>query len=252
MSEGRKVLVVTGGGRGIGAATALRAAAAGWDVAVNYSRSREPADAVVAAVQAQGRKAAAIKADAASANDIEALFDAAEALLGPVSGVVINAGVTGEPRGPLADADPQMIARVVALNVTGALLVAREAARRMSMSRGGKGGSIVALSSVAALLGSPGEYVWYAASKGAVDSMATGLARELGREGVRVNAVSPGLIDTEIHAGEENQRRLAERLPSVPMGRAGTAEEVADAIVWLLSDEARYVTGANLRVSGGR
>lgn len=252
MTGAPRVLVVTGAGRGIGAATARRAAAAGWDVAVNYSRSRAAADEVVAAVQAEGRRAAAIKADAASPKDIEAMFDAAEALLGPVGGVVINAGVTGDPRSPLADADPDMIARVISLNVTGALLVAREAARRMSSSRGGKGGSIVALSSVAAVLGSPGEYVWYAASKGAVDSLTTGLARELGREGVRVNAVSPGLIDTEIHDGEENRRRLEERLPSVPMGRAGTAEEVADAIVWLLSDEARYVTGANLRVSGGR
>lgn len=252
MSDASKVLVVTGGGRGIGAATARLAAQAGWDVAVNYSRSRAPADEVAAAVQAAGRRAAVIKADAAAPQDIEALFDAAQALLGPVSGVVINAGVTGDPRGPLAEADPDMIARVVALNVTGALLVAREAARRMSISRGGKGGSIVALSSVAAVLGSPGDYVWYAATKGAIDSMTTGLARELGREGVRVNAVSPGLIDTEIHAGEENQRRLAERLKTVPMGRAGTAEEVGDAIVWLLSDAARYVTGANLRVSGGR
>lgn len=252
MNETGKVLIVTGAGRGIGAATAKAAAAAGWDVAVNYSRSKEPADAVVAAVQAAGRRAAAIKGDAGSARDIEAMFDAVEALLGRVGGVVINAGVTGDPRGPLADADPEMIARVVALNVTGAMLVAREAARRMSVSRGGKGGAIVTLSSVAAILGSPGDYVWYAATKGAIDSLTMGLARELGPEGVRVNAVSPGLIDTEIHAGDENRRRLAERVKTVPMGRAGTADEVADAVVFLLSDAARYVTGANLRVSGGR
>ncbi|WP_020178767.1 SDR family oxidoreductase [Methylopila sp. M107] len=252
MSERGNVLIVTGGGRGIGAATCRLAARAGWDVAVNYARDRTAAERVAADVEAAGRRAVAIKGDVSVERDVVGLFEAAAASLGQIGGVVINAGVTGDPRGPLADADAEMLARVVALNVTGALLVAREAAKAMSTARGGGGGSVVALSSAAATLGSPGEYVWYAATKGAIDSMAIGLGRELAREGVRVNAVSPGLIDTEIHAGEENQRRLRERAPSVPIGRAGTADEVAEAIVWLLSDAASYVTGANLRVGGGR
>jgi NAD(P)-dependent dehydrogenase (short-subunit alcohol dehydrogenase family) len=240
--------VVTGGGRGIGAATARLAARAGWDVAVNYARDQAAAEGVVAEVRAAGRRAAAIKGDMAVEDDVVGLFEAAAALLGRIGGVVSNAGVVGQPSGKLADASSHVIDRVVALNVTGALLVAREAARRLSTARGGGGGALVNVSSIAAGLGGASEYVWYAASKGAVDSLTIGLARELGPEGVRVNAVSPGLIDTEIHAAG----RLERLAPMVPMGRPGTAEEVAEAIVWLLSDAASYVTGANLAIGGGR
>lgn len=252
MGERGRVLIVTGGSRGIGAATARLAAKSGWDVAVNYARDKAAADGVVAEVQAAGRRAAAIQGDVAIEDDVLALFETAAALLGRVGGVVNNAGAVGSPAGPLADASAGMIGRIVGLNVTGALLVAREAARRMSTSRGGQGGAIVNLSSIAASLGAPNEYVWYAATKGAVDSMTAGLSKELAGQGVRVNAVSPGLIDTDIHASGGQPDRLARLGPSVPIGRPGTAEEVAEAIVWLLSDAASYVTGANLRVGGGR
>lgn len=246
------VLVVTGGSRGIGAAVARLAARDGWDVAVNYARDKAAAEQVVAEVRAVGRKAAAIQGDMATEGDVQGLFEAAAALLGRIGGVVNNAGVTGAPAGRLADASADKIERVVALNVTGALLVAREAARVLSTARGGRGGAIVNVSSVAATLGAPGEYVWYAASKGAIDSLTIGLARELASEGVRVNAVQPGLIETDIHAAGGQPDRLARLASSIPVGRAGTAEEVAETIVWLLSDAASYVTGANLRVSGGR
>lgn len=252
MSDRGRVLVVTGGSRGIGAAVSRRAAADGWDVAVNYARDKAAADKVVAEVQAAGRRAAAIQGDMAIERDVVALFETAAALLGRIGGVVNNAGVVGSPAGRLDQASADMIARVVDLNVTGALLVAREAARRLSTARGGAGGAIVNVSSIAAALGAPGEYVWYAATKGAVDSMTVGLSRELAAEGVRVNAVSPGLIETDIHASGGQPDRLKRLGPSVPIGRAGTAEEVAETIVWLLSDAASYVTGANVRVSGGR
>lgn len=252
MSERGRVLVVTGGSRGIGAATARLAAKAGWDVAVNYARDKAAADRVVADVQAAGRRAAAIQGDMAVEGDVLALFETAAALLGRIGGVMNNAGVVGSPAGRLADASADMIARVIELNVTGALLVAREAARRLSTARGGHGGSIVNVSSIAATLGAPNEYVWYAASKGAVDAMTAGLSKELAGEGVRVNAVSPGLIETDIHASGGQPDRLARLGPQVPMGRSGTAEEVAEAVVWLLSDAASYVTGANVRVGGGR
>lgn len=243
---------MTGGGRGIGAAVSRLAATKGWDVAVNYARDKAAADEVVSDVKAAGRRAAAIQGDMAKPGDVAALFETAAALLGRIGGVVNNAGVVGSPAGRLADAPVEMIARVVDLNVTGAMVVAREAARRMSTARGGQGGSIVNVSSIAATLGSPGEYVWYAASKGAVDSLTVGLSKELAGEGVRVNAVSPGLIDTEIHASGGQPDRLKLLGPSVPIGRPGTAGEVAEAVLWLLSDAASYVTGANLRVGGGR
>lgn len=245
-------LIVTGGSRGIGAAVAVLAAKAGWDVAVNYARDKEAADRVVAAVKAEGRMAAAIKGDMAVENDVVGLFEAAQALLGRIGGVANNAGITGETPGKLADASVAVIARVIDLNVMGALLVAREGARTMSTARGGKGGAIVNLSSAAATLGSPGEFVWYAASKGAIDSLTIGLARELAPEGVRVNAVTPGLIETDIHASSGQPDRVARMTSMIPMARAGSADEVAEAVVWLLSDAASYVTGANLRVSGGR
>jgi NAD(P)-dependent dehydrogenase (short-subunit alcohol dehydrogenase family) len=252
MTAARGALIVTGGSRGIGAATARLAAAAGWDVAVNYARDEAAAEQVANEVRALGRKATAIRGDMALEADVVRLFETACAQLGRIGGVVNNAGVTGAPAGSLADASGDMLEQVIALNVTGALLVAREAARMLSTSRGGSGGSVVNVSSIAASLGSPGEFVWYATSKGAIDSLTIGLARELAPQGVRVNAVSPGLIATEIHAAGGQPDRLARLAPSVPMGRAGTAEEVAETIVWLLSDAASYVTGANIRVGGGR
>lgn len=252
MSGPARVLVVTGGSRGIGAATCRLAAGAGWDVAVNYARDKAAADAVVAEVKAAGRRACAIQGDMAREQDVVALFETAAALLGRIGGVVNNAGIVGDRAGRIADASADMIARVVDVNVTGALLVCREAARRLSTAKGGPGGAIVNVSSIAATLGGPGEYVWYAATKGAVDSMTIGLSRELAAEGVRVNAVSPGLIETDIHASGGQPDRLKRLGPQAPIGRAGTAKEVAEAIVWLLSDAASYVTGANLRVGGGR
>lgn len=248
----RPVVVVTGGSRGIGAATAIMAAARGYDVAVNYVSDREAADRVVVACRAAGRAALAIKGDMAREADVVALFDRAAAELGPVTAVVNNAGITGRSS-PLADADPAVIRSAIDLNVTGAILVAREGARRLSTKRGGQGGSIVNISSVAAGIGSPGEYVWYAASKGAVDALTIGLAKELATEGVRVNAVSPGMVETEIHEKSTGDRARVERIrPMIPMQRIGTPEEIAETVMFLLSDAASYVTGANLKVSGGR
>jgi NAD(P)-dependent dehydrogenase (short-subunit alcohol dehydrogenase family) len=244
------VLLVTGGGRGIGAATCLAAAKAGWDVAVNYARDDAAAARVVAAVEAMGRKAVALKADVADPAAIVRLFDDA-AGLGPLSGVVVNAGITGR-MGRVDDDNLDNVRAVIETNVWGAYLTAREAAKRLSTRNGGPGGAVVTTGSAASTLGSPGEFVWYAASKGWVDTMTIGLAKELAKEGVRVNAVSPGLIDTEIHASSGEPGRAARLAPMVPMGRIGGADEVADAIVWLLSDGARYVTGQILRVSGGR
>ncbi|GLK57563.1 NAD(P)-dependent dehydrogenase (short-subunit alcohol dehydrogenase family) [Methylopila capsulata] len=252
MNDQGKVLIVTGGGRGIGAAVCRLAARDGWDVAVNYARDKAAAEKVADEVRAFGRKATVVQGDVAIESDVRNLFDMAQSALGPARGVVNNAGITGAPAGKLADAAADMLKDVVALNVTGALLVAREAARTLSTARGGQGGSIVNLSSAAASLGSPGEFVWYAATKGAIDSLTIGLSRELAAEGVRVNAVSPGLIETEIHAASGQPDRLERMAPGIPIGRAGTAEETAEAIVWLLSDAASYVTGANIRVAGGR
>jgi len=245
-----RALIVTGSSRGIGAATCLLAARDGWDVAVNYARDAEAAAEVVAAVQALGRKAVAIRGDVTAEADVIALFDQAEAALGPVSGVVNNAGIVA-PSIPVADYTLERMRRVFDINVMGAFLVARECARRLPRERGGLGGAVVNVSSMAARLGSPGEYVDYAASKGAVDTLTVGLAKELAPS-VRVNGVRPGLIATEIHASGGQPGR-AERLGATsPLGRAGEAEEVAAAIVWLLSDAASYVTGATIDVSGGR
>lgn len=246
-----KVLLVTGGGRGIGAATARKAAAQGYRVAVNYLGNEAAADALVGEIRTAGGTAAACKANVADDAQIAPLFDAAARELGPVTHVVNNAGTVGRAS-KLADADPKMIRDVIGLNTIASIMVAREAVRRMSKSAGGQGGGIVNISSMAADLGSPGEYTWYAASKGAIESFTIGLAKEVAGEGIRVNCVSPGIIETEIHASGGQPDRLARIGHQSPIPRPGKPEEVANAILWLLSDEASYATGSILRVAGGR
>ena len=241
------VLLIAGGGRGIGATTAKLAATRGYDVAVNYKSNAKAADEVVAAVKAKGRKAMAIKGDMAVEADIERVFDETAKVLGPVTHFVHCAGIIGK-FSRLDEADAATIREVLDINTYGGLLCLRECVRRMSTKHGGQGGAVVMLSSTAATIGSPGECIWYAAAKGGVDAAALGVAREVAKEGMRVNAVSPGLIDTEI----QPPGRVERVGPQLPMGRVGQPEEVAHAILFLLSDEASYVNGANLRVSGGR
>jgi NAD(P)-dependent dehydrogenase (short-subunit alcohol dehydrogenase family) len=244
-------ILVTGGGRGIGAAVARLAARRGHPVAVNYERDRASAEAVVEAIRGEGGRAVALRADIASEAAVAGLFDEARAALGPLAGLVASAGIVG-PYGRLDEAPAKGLSRLIAVNVTGAVLCCREAVRRLSTRHGGPGGAIVALSSAAARLGAPNEFVAYAASKGAVDSLVLGLAREVAAEGVRVNAVRPGLIDTDLQVIPGRGNRLDALRASPPIGRPGSAEEVAEAVVWLLSDAASYVTGAILDVSGGR
>lgn len=245
------VAIVTGGGRGIGAATARLLAAQGCDVCVSYRADAAAAASVVADCEAAGRLAIAVRADVTVEADVEGLFRAADERLGRCTVVVNNAGIVA-PKSRVDEMSAERVARMMAVNVTGAFVVAREAVRRMSTRHGGAGGVIVNVSSAAARLGSPGEYVDYAASKGALDTMTLGLAREVATEGVRVVGVRPGIIDTEIHASGGRPDRVAEIGPKQPVGRAGTAEEVAAAIAWLASDAASYVTGALLDVAGGR
>jgi NAD(P)-dependent dehydrogenase (short-subunit alcohol dehydrogenase family) len=241
------VLLIAGGSRGIGAATARLAGARGYDVAVNYKSNAKAADAVVNAVRKAGRKAVALAGDMAIEADIERVFDETIRALGPVTHFVHSAGIIGD-NSRLDEASAATIAEVLAVDTFGALICLRACVRRMSTRHGGKGGSVVMLSSMAATLGGANECVWYAAAKGAVDSMVIGVSREVAKEGMRVNAVSPGLIDTEI----QPPGRLERLTPMLPMGRAGEAGEVAEAVLFLLSDAASYINGANLRVSGGR
>ena len=246
-----KVMIVTGGGRGIGAATALIGAERGYAVAVNYRSNREAADSLVKAIQSKGGKAIAVPGDVASEADVVRLFEATDRALGRVSALVNNAGIVD--RGTRVEhIGAERIARMFAINVTGSFLCAREAVKRMSTRHGGRGGAIVNVSSIAARLGGAGEYVDYAASKGAIDTFTVGLAKEVGPEGIRVNAVRPGIIRTEIHLASGDPARVERIGSSAPLQRPGEPEEVARAIVWLLSDEASYLTGALVDVTGGR
>jgi len=246
-----KVIIVTGGSRGIGAATARLAGERGYAVCVNYRKNRAAADAVVSEIQAAGGKALAVGADVASEPDVIRLFETADAQLGVLTALVNNAGIL-EKQARVEQMDTARIDRVFATNVRGAFLCAREAVRRMSTSHGGAGGAIVNLSSRAAQLGAPGEYVDYAASKAAVEALTIGLAREVAGEGIRVNGVRPGIIYSEIHADGGEPGRVDRLGPTLPMRRGGDAIEVARAILWLLSDEASYSTASFIDVAGGR
>ena len=242
-----KVLLVTGGSRGIGAAIVKLASSRGYDIAINYLSDSAAAETVAKAARAAGRRAITIQGDMARESDITRTFATIDRELGKLTHLVYNSGSTGG-YSRLEDADPAMMRAVLELNVLGALLCVKAGSARMSTRKGGQGGSIVLLSSMAAVLGSAGEYVWYAASKGAVDSMTVGLSRELAAEGIRVNAVAPGLIETTLHP----PGRLERLAPQMPIARAGTPEEVAEGVLFLLSDAASYTTGTILRVSGGR
>ncbi|MDO8455898.1 MAG: SDR family oxidoreductase [Burkholderiaceae bacterium] len=247
----QKVVLITGGSRGIGAATALLAAQHGWAVAVNYVANSLAADEVVRQIRASGGTAMSVQADVAVEAQVLRLFEAVDARLGRIDGLVNNAGVVDMP----ARVDAMTVARLERMwttNITSSFVCAREAVKRMSTRYGGTGGSIVNLSSAAARLGSPGQYVDYAASKAAIDAFTLGLAKEVAAEGIRVNAVRPGIIDTDIHASGGQPDRAAQVAPQVPMQRAGTAHEVAEAIVWLLSEASSYTTGSTVDVTGGR
>ncbi|WP_054310420.1 SDR family oxidoreductase [Mesorhizobium sp. 1M-11] len=251
MTASERTLLVTGGSRGIGAAVCRQAAGAGYRVAVNYASNEAAAKALVAEIEAGGGEAFAVRGDVGNEADVIAMFEAVDKTFGRLDAFVNNAGVV-DRKARVDEMSVERLERMMRINVIGSILCAREAVRRMSTLRGGKGGSIVNLSSAAATLGSPGEYVDYAASKGAIDTFTIGLAREVANEGVRVNAVRPGIIDTEIHASGGQPGRVAAIRDTVPMKREGKAEEVAHAVLWLLSDAASYTTGSIVNVSGGR
>ncbi len=246
-----KTILVTGGTRGIGRATALKCARKGWSIALNYLSNQSAAEEALREVRAVGGRAIALQGNVAVEADVVSMFGEAETRLGRLDGVVINAGIVA-PSLPLADMDSARLSRTFEVNVYGAYLCARESARRLSKDRGGGGGAIVLVSSAASRLGSPFEYVDYAGSKAAIDTLTIGLAKELAQQGVRVNAVRPGLIETDIHASGGQPDRAQRIGAATPMGRAGRPEEVAEAIVWLLDDGASYTTGAILDVAGGR
>ena len=244
-----KVLLIAGGSRGIGAATAQLAIAEGYAVSVNYVSDQNAAETLVKALNG---KAVAVQGNVAILADVERMFAETEKAFGPVTHVVNSAGITGKSS-RLDACDPQVIADTIAINLTGNILVCREAVKRMSTKHGGKGGVIINLSSAAATLGSPGEYTWYAASKGGIDAFTIGLAKEVAMEGIRVASVTPGMIDTEIHERSTGDQARVERIrPGIPMQRIGRAEEIAHAIMFMLSDKASYITGTTLRVAGGR
>lgn len=250
-NESRGTLIVTGGSRGIGAAISRLAAAQGYSVVVNFSENDKAAAALINEIKRSGGRCTAIRADVASETEVRYLFAEAERQLGPLTALVNNAGITGG----FARVDSiktEMLQRLLAVNVAGTILCAREAVRRLSTKHGGRGGGIVNISSRAAELGSPGEWVHYAASKGAVNTFTVGLAREVASEGIRVNAVAPGLVETEIHAAAGDPGRPAKMANTIPLGRAARPQEIAEAVIWVLSPAASYVTGTILAVSGGR
>lgn len=251
MSDGRRVLLVTGGSRGIGASVCRLAATDGWRIVVNFAADAQAAERVVADIRAVGGTAIPVQGDVGTEAGIAAIFAAVDATFGRLDGLVNNAGIVG-PTQRVDEMSPGRLERMFAINVIGSIRCAQEAVRRMSTRYGGIGGTIVNVSSVAALLGSPGQYVDYAASKGAIDTFTIGLAREVAAEGIRVNLVRPGIIDTEIHASGGLPDRARDLASAIPMQRPGTADEVAQSILYLLSNAASYVTGAALNVSGGR
>lgn len=249
LTPSRPLTIITGGGRGIGAATAIHLAAGGHDIVLGYLGDHASAAQVVAAAQAAGARAIAVAGDVADEDAVVDLFDAA-AELGPVTGLVNNAGLTAHI-GDLADTPVSVIRRVVEVNLVGVMLCARRAVQVMSTTSGGPGGAIVNISSAAATLGSAHEYVHYAAAKAGVEALTTGLAKEVADQGIRVNAVAPGMVRTDIHAAAGDPDRLQRVLPRIPMGRAGEPTEIAPAIAWLLGPDSGYVTGASIRIAGG-
>lgn len=251
MTAQPRSVIVTGGSRGIGAATCVLAADSGFRVAVNYTANKAAADDVVRRIESAGGEAFAILGDVASEPEIVAMFEAVDKRFGGLDALVNNAGVV-DRKARLDEVDAARLERMFRINTIGTMLCAREAVKRMSTRHGGKGGSIVNLSSVAAVLGGPGEYVDYAAAKGAIDSFTVGLAREVAEEGIRVNAIRPGIVETEIHASGGQPNRVEAMRGFVPMKRAGTADEIARAVMWFLSDASSYATGSILNVSGGR
>ena len=249
--SGHKVLLVTGGSRGIGASVCRLAGQAGWQVVVNYASNREAAEGVVEDIRAAGGTAISVEGDVGTELGLASIFAAVDATFGQLDGLVNNAGIIGMPA-RVDEVSPERLERMFAVNVIGAIRAAQEAVRRMSTRHGGRGGVIVNLSSMAALIGAAGQYVDYSATKGAIESFTTGLAREVATEGIRVNLVRPGIIDTDIHASGGLPDRAQQSAGIIPMQRPGTADEVAQSILYLLSDAASYVTGAALNVSGGR